>query len=43
MPGAERYTKVLTNVCAQVIKCLAYVDTMRVINTKMLAGMQESY
>ena len=28
MPGAERHTKVLTNVWAhQVFKCLAYVDT----------------
>jgi len=42
MPGAERHTKVLTNVWAQVFKWLAYVDTMRVMNT-MLAGTQESY
>ena len=41
MPGAERHTKVLTNVWAhQVFKYLAYVDTMRVIYTKMLAGKQ---
>ena len=40
MTRAERYTKVLTNVWAQVFKCLAYVDTMRVINTKMLADTQ---
>jgi len=34
MPGAERHTKVLTNVWAhQVLKCLACVDTTRVINT----------
>ena len=38
MPGAERHTQVLTNVWAyQVFKCLDYVDTMRVINTEMLA------
>jgi len=38
MPGAERHTKVLTNVWAhQVFKCLTYVDTVRVMNTKMLA------
>ena len=41
MPGAERHTEVLTNVWAhKVFKCLAYVDTMRVINTKMLADTQ---
>ena len=41
MPGAERHTEVLTNVWAhQVFKCLAYVDTQRVINTKMLADTQ---
>jgi len=41
MPGAERHTKVLTNVWAyQVFKCLAYVDTMRVMNTKMQTDMQ---
>ena len=41
MPGTERHTKYLTNVWAhQVFKCLAYVDTMRVMNTKMLADMQ---
>ena len=41
MPGAERHTKVLTNVWAhQVFKCLASVDTMRVKNTKMLADKQ---
>ena len=33
MPGAERYSN-------QVFKCLAYVDTMRVMNTKMLADNQ---
>ena len=34
MPGAERHTKVLTNVWAhQVLTCLACVDTTRVINT----------
>ena len=37
MPGAERHTKVLTNVWAhQVFKCLTYVDTVRAMNTKML-------
>ena len=41
MPGAERHTKVLTNVWAhQVFKCLAYVDTMRIMNTKMLVDTQ---
>ena len=41
MPRAERDTKVLTNVCAhQVLKFLAYVDTVRVMNTKMLADTQ---
>ena len=41
MPGAERHTQVLTNVWAyQVFKCLDYVDTMRVINTEMLADTQ---
>jgi len=40
MPGAKRHTKVLTNIWAhQVFKCLAYVGTMRVMNTKMLADM----
>jgi len=30
MPGAERHTKVLTNVMAhQVFKCRAYVDTKK--------------
>jgi len=38
MPGAERRTKLLTNVWTnQVFTCLAYVVTMRVMNTKMLA------
>jgi len=38
MRGAERLTKVLTNVLAhQLFKCLAYVDKMRIMNTKMLA------
>jgi len=33
MPGAEKHIKVLTNVWAhQVFKCLAYVDTIRVIH-----------
>jgi len=37
----QRDTQVLTNVWAhQVFKCLAYVDTMRVMNTKMLSDMQ---
>ena len=40
MPGTERHTKVLPNVLALVFKCLAYVDTMRVMNTKMLADTQ---
>ena len=41
MPGAERHTKVLTNVWThQELKILAYVDTMRVMNTKMLADTQ---
>jgi len=40
MPGAERHTKVLPNVLALVFKCQAYVDTMRVMNTKMLADTQ---
>mgnify|MGYP007091665168 CR=1 FL=1 len=44
MPGAEIHTKVskdLTNVCAhQVFKSLAYVDTMRVMSTKMQADTQ---
>ena len=41
MPGAERHTKVLTNVWPhQVFKCLAYVDTMRVMNTQMQTDSQ---
>ena len=41
MPGTERHTKVLTNFLAhQGFKCLVCVDTMRVINTKMLADTQ---
>ena len=41
MQGAERHTKILTNVWAhQVFKCLAYVDIMRVMNTKILADTQ---
>ena len=43
MPGAKRHTKVLTNVWGQVFKSLAYVDTMIIMNTKMLADTQESY
>ena len=41
MQGSERHTKILTNVWAhQVFKILAYVDTMRVMNTKILADTQ---
>jgi len=41
MPGAEKHIKVLTNVWAnQVFKCLAYVDTIRVMNTKMQTDTQ---
>ena len=41
MPGTERHTNVLTNVWThQLFKCLAYVETMRVMNTKMLADTQ---
>ena len=41
MPGAERHTKVITDLSAhQVFKFLAYVDIMRVMNTKMLADTQ---
>ena len=41
MSGAERHTNVLTNVLAhQVLECLAYVDTMRVMNTMMQTDMQ---
>jgi len=44
MPGVERHTKVLTNVWAnQVFKCLAYVDTMRVMNTKMQTDTQRKF
>ena len=41
MPESERHTKVLTNVWAhQVFKCMAYADTMKVMNTKMQTDTQ---
>ena len=41
MPGAKRYTKVLTSIWAhQVFNCLAYVDTLRVMNTKIQTDTQ---
>ena len=41
MSGAERHTKVLTNVWAhQVFKSLAYVDSMRVMNAQMQTDSQ---
>ena len=44
MSGAERHTKVLNNVWAhQVFTCLVCGDTMRVIDTKMLADKQRKF